>query len=157
MRLGNVLSLSLIFGEIPAWCPYKLCPYKKKECNRSFMCIVQCLSDDSCLYVDLSICVDSSVDSTICPLIHLSIRCFISLSIVFFCRSTDLAVYLLIQWSVYSVVSPSILLRVRIKSEIWKNPKNPDFLKNPDFITSWIFSNLYFALPTYTYVYLSIT
>ena len=42
--------------------------------------------------------------------------------------------------------------RVCIKSEIWKNPKNPDFLKNPDFITSWIFSNLYFALPTYTYV-----
>ena len=29
---GHVLRMSLIFGKISDWCPYKLCPYKKKKC-----------------------------------------------------------------------------------------------------------------------------
>ena len=30
---GHVLKMSLIFGKIPAWCPYKLCSYIKKKCK----------------------------------------------------------------------------------------------------------------------------
>ena len=37
LRLSLVFKMSLIFGKISASCPYKLCPYSKKECARSFL------------------------------------------------------------------------------------------------------------------------